>query len=60
MSILEDMSEAARTEWERYHGGMDPDDIPQMNPSFWRGFLAGAGWAKSHCPPAVEEPEERL
>ena len=52
------MIEAAQAEWERWHGDMDKEDIPRMNPSFWKGFKGGAAWAGSQYTPAVEEPEE--
>ena len=52
------MIEAAQAEWERWHGDMDKEDIPRMNPSFWKGFKGGAAWAGSQYTPAVEEPED--
>ncbi len=36
---------AADSAWRQWHGDMDEDDIPRMNPSFERGFLAGVQWA---------------
>ena len=36
---------AADSAWLQWHGDMDEDDIPRMNPSFERGFLAGVQWA---------------
>ena len=39
------MIEAAQAEWDRWHGDMDKEDIPRMNPSFWKGFKGGAAWA---------------
>ena len=41
MSIMEIISEAAQAEWETYHGPCDDGYIPQMPPSFMRGFLCG-------------------
>ena len=52
--------DAATRAWDDWHEGMDPDDIPQMNPSFRRGFLAGVGWSESQYQPATEEPEEEM
>lgn len=53
------MIDAARAAWEAWHKGHGyDDDIPRMNPSFWKGFKAGAAWRGSQYGPATEEPED--
>ena len=52
------MLDAAKAAWEAWHKGHGHEDIPRMNPSFWKGFKAGAEYAESQYGPATEEPEE--
>ena len=52
------MIDAAKAAWEAWHTGHGHEDIPQMNPSFWKGFKAGVEWTGSQYGPATEEPEE--
>ena len=58
MRTMDAINKAAQAAWESYHGPLDDGYIPQMPPSFMRGFMCGAAWAtKSAYPPATEEPE---
>lgn len=52
--------DAATRAWNDWHEGVDTDDIPQMNPSFRRGFLAGVCWAESQYQPSTEEPDGEI
>lgn len=52
------MIDAAKAAWEAWHHGVDPEDIPRMDPSFRKGFKAGAEYAESQYGPATEEPED--
>ena len=53
------MIDAAKKAWAGWHTGHGFDhDVPAMNPSFWKGFKAGAEYAESQYGPATEEPEE--
>ena len=50
---------AAKKAWAGWHTGHGFDnDVPAMNPSFWKGFKAGAEYAESQYGPATEEPED--
>ena len=37
MTTIEQIKKA----WAEWHHEIDPDLIPEVNPSFWNGFLAG-------------------
>ena len=40
----EEMS-AAKTAWDRWHAGLDPEDIPLMPPTWLRAWAEAVLWA---------------